>query len=113
MFRIVVEPALDLAGDLLIDIPQFDTQTQGSTNNSFSGQTNIINPYALKPVVCGSPRVYPYLAAPPLEYYIGNQQVLHSNGSEENGGKVAINKLAAMLSLPQYAKATYHEVASA
>ena len=44
---------------------------------------------------------------------IGKQQVLHSNGSDEKGGKVTINKLAAMLSLPQYAKATYHEIANA
>lgn len=102
----VVSGVFGLVGDviggaleLFIDIPEFDTQTQGSPNNSFSGQTNVINPYALKPVVCGSPRVYPYLAAPPLEYYIGNnkaveQSFIVSYGTFTGGDVLAGESLA-------------------
>lgn len=71
---IAIDPILDLTSDLLgslIDIPEFDTQ-QKSPNNAFSGQKNIIRAYSQKPLVCGSPVVYPDLIGESIEYYDGN-----------------------------------------
>jgi hypothetical protein len=71
---IVVDPVLDLAGGLLgslIDVPEIDSQ-QKSPNNNFSGQTNIIRAFSQKPLVCGSPRIYPDLVGEPIEYYSDN-----------------------------------------
>lgn len=55
----------------------FDTN-QGSPNNSFSGQTNVIRAYSQKPVVCGSPVVYPDLIGESIEYYSGNLKYAES-----------------------------------
>lgn len=67
----------DVIGAVLepfIDIPEFDTQTQGSPNNQYQSQTNVARLFAQKPVVCGSPVNYPYLANEPLETYVNNEK---------------------------------------
>lgn len=53
------------------DVPEFDT-AQTSPNNSFSGQSNIIRAYSQKPLVCGSPRIYPDLIGESIEYFNNN-----------------------------------------
>lgn len=68
----------DLVGDFfnsLIDLPELDTQTQGSPNNQYQSQTNVARLFAQKPVVCGSPVNYPYLANEALETYVDNEKV--------------------------------------
>ena len=72
----LIDPLLTAADDLIgsiinPDIPDFDTK-QPSPNNSFSGQKNIIRAYSQKPVVCGSPVLYPDLIGEPIEYYDNN-----------------------------------------
>lgn len=67
----------DVIGAILepfIDIPEFDTQTQGSPNNQYQSQTNVARLFAQKPVVCGSPVNYPYLANEALETYVNNEK---------------------------------------
>lgn len=68
----------DVIGAVLepfIDIPEFDTQTQGSPNNQYQSQTNVARLFAQKPAVCGSPVNYPYLANEALETYVDNEKV--------------------------------------
>ena len=71
----VSRDVLGFAVESLIDIPELDTQTQGSPNNQYQSQTNVARLFAQKPVVCGSPVNYPYLANEALETYINNEKV--------------------------------------
>ena len=41
---------------------------------------------------------------------VGNQQVLHSPGSDDNPGKVSIHKLATLMNSGAYKAATFHKV---
>ncbi|AGR46534.1 tail domain-containing protein [Pseudoalteromonas phage TW1] len=70
----VSRDVLGFAVESLIDIPELDTQTQGSPNNQYQSQTNVAQLFAQKPVVCGSPVNYPYLANKPLETYVNNEK---------------------------------------
>lgn len=60
--------------DLLPNIPEVDTALKGSPNNSYSGQTNQIREGAAKPLVLGSPVIYPDLIGQPIEEYINNNK---------------------------------------
>ena len=41
---------------------------------------------------------------------VGNQQILHSPGTEEKPGKVSIHKLATLMGSGAYKNATFHKV---
>lgn len=104
-----IDPLLKIADDLvgdafnsLVDIPEFDTQ-QSSPNNSFSGQKNIIRAFSQKPVVCGSPVVYPDLIGESIEYYDNNIKYSESyffvahrvfSGGVTQAGDTNINRFA-------------------
>ena len=106
-----IDPVLsfvdDLVGDLfnsLINFPETDTSTQGSPNNSYTSQTNIIRAFAQKAVMCGSPKSYPDLIGEPLEYYQDNikqsEQYFYVcfgtlNGGTIQAGNTNINKFSA------------------
>lgn len=107
----VIDPFLAFADDLvgdafnsLINFPETDTSTQGSPNNSYTSQTNIIRGFAQKAVMCGSPKSYPDLIGEPLEYYQGNikqsEQYFYVcfgtlNGGTIQAGNTNINKFSA------------------
>lgn len=107
----VVDPVLsfvdDLVGDLfnsLINFPETDTSTQGSPNNSYTSQTNVIRAFAQKALVCGSPKIYPDLIGEPLEYYQDNikqsEQYFYIcfgtlSGGTIQAGNTNINKFSA------------------
>jgi hypothetical protein len=71
----IAQDVVGFAVESIIDIPDFDTETQGSPNNKYQSQTNVARLFAQKPVVCGSPVNYPYLANEPLETYVDNEKV--------------------------------------
>ena len=95
----------DAVRDLITpDIPQLDTGTSGSPNNSYTSQTNIIRAFAQKALVCGSPKIYPDLIGEPLEYYQDNikqsEQYFYVcfgtlNGGTIQAGNTNINKFSA------------------
>ena len=106
-FDPLLSAADDLVGDLfnsLINFPETDTSTQGSPNNSYTSQTNIIRAFAQKAVMCGSPKSYPDLIGEPLEYYQDNikqsEQYFYVcfgtlNGGTIQAGNTNINKFSA------------------
>lgn len=106
-FDPLLSAADDLVGDLfnsLINFPETDTSTQGSPNNSYTSQTNIIRAFAQKAVMCGSPKSYPDLIGEPLEYYQDNikqsEQYFYVcfdtlNGGIIQAGNTNINKFSA------------------
>lgn len=103
----LIDPLLTAADDLIgsiinPDIPEFDTQ-QSSPNNSFNGQKNIIRAYSQKPVVCGSPVLYPDLIGESIEYYDNNIKYSESyffiahavfSGGVTQAGDTNINRFA-------------------
>lgn len=107
----IIDPLLsfadDAVGDLfnsLIKFPSTDTSTQGSPNNSYTSQTNIIRAFAQKALVCGSPKIYPDLIGEPLEYYQDNikqsEQYFYVcfgtlSGGTIQAGNTNINKFSA------------------
>lgn len=44
---------------------------------------------------------------------VGNQQVLHAQGDENENGAVAVNKLAALMKVGQFKNVTFHGVVHA
>ena len=108
-FGSIIDPALtaidDFFGSILdFDFPSVDTATNGSPNNSYTSQTNIIRAFAQKAVMCGSPKSYPDLIGEPLEYYQDNikqsEQYFYVcfgtlNGGTIQAGNTNINKFSA------------------
>lgn len=107
----IIDPLLSFADDFvgdginsLIKFPSTDTSTQGSPNNSYTSQTNIIRAFAQKALVCGSPKIYPDLIGEPLEYYQDNikqsEQYFYVcfgtlSGGTIQAGNTNINKFSA------------------
>lgn len=53
----------------------FSTDTATSSpNNSYSGQSNIARAYSQRPLVCGSPVIYPDLIGESIEFYQDNKK---------------------------------------
>lgn len=73
----LIDPLLSAADSLvgdfinsLIDFPEFGNTT--SPNNSYSSQTNVSRAYSQRPLVVGSPVIYPDLIGQAIEYYQDN-----------------------------------------
>lgn len=69
----LLSAADSVVGDLfnsLIDFPSLGNAT--SPNNSYSSQTNISRAYSQRPLVVGSPVIYPDLIGQAIEYYQDN-----------------------------------------
>tara|TARA_R110002124_G_C8974544_1_gene515742 strand:+ start:5267 stop:7753 length:2487 start_codon:yes stop_codon:yes gene_type:complete len=69
----LLSAADSIVGDLfnsLIDFPSLGNAT--SPNNNYSSQTNISRAYSQRPLVVGSPVIYPDLIGQAIEYYQGN-----------------------------------------
>ncbi|QDP52587.1 MAG: hypothetical protein Tp185DCM00d2C31949991_42 [Prokaryotic dsDNA virus sp.] len=58
--------------DFLIDIPDFSTSEETSPNNNYSSQTNTARAYSQRPLVVGSPVIFPDLIGQAIEYYQSN-----------------------------------------
>lgn len=89
----VVQGAFSLLGlDLTPDIPEIDTN-RGSPNNAYQSQTNVIRAFAQRPLVCGSPRIYPDLIGEAIEFYNSDgvkvsEQVFEAAFGDLQGGTV-------------------------
>ena len=68
----VVGDLLKGALNFLIDIPNAPGGEQTSPNNNYTSQTNVSRAYSQRPLVVGSPVVYPDLIGQAIEYYQGN-----------------------------------------
>lgn len=69
----LLSAADSIVGDLfnsLIDFPSLGNAT--SPNNNYSSQTNISRAYSQRPLVVGSPVIYPDLIGQAIEYYQDN-----------------------------------------
>ena len=108
-FGDIIDPLLTAVDDFfgsIVDfsVPNIDTATSGSPNNSYTSQTNIIRAFAQKALVCGSPKIYPDLIGEPLEYYQDNikqsEQYFYVcfgtlSGGTIQAGNTNINKFSA------------------
>ena len=68
----VASDLLKGALNFLIDIPDAPGGEQTSPNNNYTSQTNVSRAYSQRPLVVGSPVVYPDLIGQAIEYYQGN-----------------------------------------
>lgn len=95
----IISGVFDIAGDiigfvldpLIPDVPEFDTERK-SPNNNYTSPTNQIRPFAQKPVVVGSPVIYPDLIGEAIEYYVDDvkqsEQYFYICFGELDGGDI-------------------------